>query len=112
MNCHFSRSTTARAIFVLRRLCPTQDLICTQVPTDCFNLYSGFSCKQFHILIEILKTGLIERVISSSLLLCSLYFTKLVSNRQKIGGKSSSPLAFGGPRNGEIIKSLIWRQWA
>ena len=36
--CHFSRSTTTRAIFVLRRLCPTQDLIYTQVPTDCFIL--------------------------------------------------------------------------
>ena len=26
-----TRSTTARAIIVLRRLCPTQDLICKQV---------------------------------------------------------------------------------
>ena len=40
MNCQLSRSTTARAIFVLRRLRPTQDLIYTQVPTDCF--YFGF----------------------------------------------------------------------
>ena len=63
-NCYFSRSTIARAIFVLRRLCPTQDLIYTQVPTDCFLFW--FSCKQFHMLL------------CSSLLLCSFYFSVLI----------------------------------
>ena len=40
-----TRSTTARAIIVLRRLCPTQDLICKQV---LINLnFSGFPANNF-----------------------------------------------------------------
>ena len=53
-NCHYSRSTTARAILVLRRLCPTQDLICKQVliilsfPANIFAYCLRF-CKLFSI---------------------------------------------------------------
>ena len=56
-NCHYSRSTTARAILVLRRLCPTQDLICKQVLTTlsfpanistyCLRFCKLFSIKRF-----------------------------------------------------------------
>ena len=53
-NCHYSRSTTARAILVLMRLCPTQDLICKQVlislsfPANIFTYWLRF-CKLFSI---------------------------------------------------------------
>ena len=66
-NCHFPRSTTARAIFFLRRLCPTQDLIYTQVPTDCF--YSGFHANN--------STSCYVH------LFCSFYFTVLIPNNLK-----------------------------
>ena len=55
--CHYSRSTTARAILVLRRLCPTQDLICKQfliplsfpenISTYCLRFCKLFSIKRF-----------------------------------------------------------------
>ena len=55
-NCHYSQSTTARAILVLRRLCPTQDLICKQVlfwffckHVNCISTYCLRFCKTvFH----------------------------------------------------------------
>ena len=55
-NCHYSRSTTARAILVLRRLCPTQDLICKQAlfwfsckSVNCISTYCLRFCKTvFH----------------------------------------------------------------
>ena len=77
-NCHYSRSTTARAILVLRRLCPTQDLICKQVLF--WFSYKRVNCI-FTYCLRFCKTVSIKHVLCSSysVLFC-IVFKVLISN--------------------------------